>query len=70
VIDEHWVQRGPSDEQSRGSALPEYVEVAPEVFEPVDECSSDELRAEADSCMVQATASMNEAAALYDLSKQ
>lgn len=61
-----WVNAGPQDGAVRTETLPAYLEVEPDQFKPVEECSVAELVATADSLMLQAKASMDEAGRLYE----
>ena len=56
---------GGSDEQARAVSVPYYLEVEPDLFKPIAECSAQEIRAAADSMMRQAKATMDQAERLY-----
>ena len=70
MTDNQWAERGPEDEVARGDSIPAWIEVEPEKFKRVDDCTGDELHAAADSVLMQAQAAMAEARALYELAER
>ncbi|KOU99112.1 hypothetical protein [Streptomyces sp. XY533] len=49
----------------RSSTLPAFLELTPDHFQPVEECTPEQLRAAAAACLVHANALLTEARGLY-----
>jgi hypothetical protein len=59
-----FTRRGPSDDDARKVTLPDFIELEPGRYEPLKNCSRDEIQAKILSLMVQAHWLMDEAKAL------
>ena len=68
-ISREWAANGPSDEHQRTDSLPAFLEVAPDQFEPIAECTASQVRAAADSKLLQARELMDDARRLYELAE-
>ncbi|MFJ9536621.1 hypothetical protein ACIRPX_05120 [Streptomyces sp. NPDC101225] len=64
-----WAANGPDDSTSGTDSVPAFLELTPGDFEPTEACSADQLRAAADSRLLQARALMDEARCLYSLAE-
>ena len=62
-----WAAQGPSDDDSGKPTVPAFIEFAPDSFKPVSACTADELRAAAQSRILQAEALMAEAERLESM---
>ena len=70
MMDDNWVKSGASDDDASASTIPAFIEVGPDSFKPIHECTVDELTAAADSLMLQAKQAMDDARALYELAER
>ena len=67
---DHWAAEGPRDEAAHGETVPAFIEVLPDYFKRVDDCTADELSAAANARMVQARALMDDARRLYEMAEE
>jgi hypothetical protein len=66
MTDDRWAEEGDDDDLAGEATIPAFIEVAPQSYKPVQECTASELRAAADSMLLQARSLMDEARRLYE----
>ena len=69
-ITNNWATSGPSDDDQQVATLPAFLEVVPGEFEPIECCTAPQIRAVADSKLLQAKALMDDARRLYETAEQ
>lgn len=57
-------------EQGRGLVVPAFLEVAPDQFVPIEECTPRQITAAGDALLKQARKLTNEAAALHEVARR
>jgi hypothetical protein len=67
---DEWNRGGPAEAEAREETIPAFIQIAPDDFKPVEQCSADELMAAAGERLLQARELMDEGHRLMDLAEE